>query len=138
MPDWSTNTIAVKGKKADVIKWLKVGLTNAKTRNRSKINATLVAAQIEDFLNGEKTRLTLDDFNPMPETFKLYDTTNAMREYDAWLMRGFMDEYKRYSPKLFEKEVNDAVDAYFKENHIKKVDVIYAGYSALLELFEDT
>lgn len=129
MPNWSTNTIAVKGKKADVIKWLKVGLTNAKTRNRSKINATLVAAQIEDFLNGTKTKLTLDDFNPMPETFKLFDTTNAMREYDAWLMRGIMDEYKRYSPKLFEREVNDAIDAYFKENHINKEELIGQQYT---------
>lgn len=118
MPNWSTNTIAVKGKKADVIKWLKVGLTNAKTRNRSKINATLVAAQIEGFLNGKKTRLTLDDFNPMPETFKLHDTTNAMRDFENWLERGVMDEYKRYSPLFYHDAIVKKIENYYAENNI--------------------
>lgn len=121
MPNWSTNTIAVKGKKADVINWLNVGLMeiNKVELKDIKVSVDMVEQIIADVLNGAK--LTLDSFNPMPQTFLEFDTTNTKRTFDAWLTKGFMDEYNKYSPLLTEDKVrNNLMDYYLDKGIILK------------------
>lgn len=73
MPNWSTNVVAVKGNTTKVINWLKSGVN---------VPADITLDNLADWLNMQK--ITLDDFNPMPQTFKDWDTTNQMRQFDTW------------------------------------------------------
>lgn len=73
MPNWSTNVVAVKGNTTKVINWLKSGVN---------VPADITLGNLADWLNMQK--ITLDDFNPMPQTFKDWDTTNQMRQFDTW------------------------------------------------------
>lgn len=110
MPNWSTNTIAIKGKKNDVLNFLNSVL------KETKVTADMAGQIIADVLNGAK--LTLDSFNPMPKTFEEHDTTNTKRTFDNWLTNGFMDEYKRHSPLLDEEDVRKALQDYYLKNGI--------------------
>lgn len=123
MPNWSTNTIAVKGKKADVINWLNAGLKEInKAENKDiKVSESMDTQTIADNLN--ETKLTLDSFNPMPKTFDEYDTTNTKRTYDEWLVRGFMSKYNRHSPLLDDETVRQAIADYYIEKGIVPKDL---------------
>lgn len=123
MPNWSTNTIAVKGKKADVINWLNAGLKEInKAENKDfKVSESMDVQTIAANLNAAK--LTLDSFNPMPKTFDEYDTTNAKRAYDDWLVKNFMSDYNRHSPLLDYETVSQAIADYYTEKGIVLKDL---------------
>lgn len=81
MPNWSTNVVAVKGNTTKVINWLKSGVN---------VPADITLDNLADWLNMQK--ISLDDFNPMPQTFKDWDTTNQIRQFDTWFAETlFMD-----------------------------------------------
>lgn len=74
MPNWSTNVVAVKGNTTKVMNWLKSGVN---------VPDDVKLYNLADWLN--KQNISLDSFNPMPQTFKDWDTTNRMRQFDTWL-----------------------------------------------------
>lgn len=82
MPNWSTNVVAVKGNTTKVMNWLKSGVN---------VPDDVKLGNLADWLNTQK--ISLDDFSPMPQTFKDWDTTNQLRKFDAWfpqtLFKGF-------------------------------------------------
>ena len=81
MPNWSYNTISVKGEKAQVIDWLNKGLKQEKCK--TLLTTDMPIEKIKEICKGAE--LSLDSFNPMPKTFKDWDTTNDIRNYDFWL-----------------------------------------------------
>lgn len=74
MPNWSNNVIAVKGNTTKVMNWLKSGVN---------LPDDVKLDNLADWLN--KQNISLDSFNPMPQTFKDWDTTNQMRQFETWL-----------------------------------------------------
>ena len=80
MPNMSTNTIAVKGKKSDVIHWLNTGL------QETKAAADMTEKDIAIILYD--TQLTLDSFNPTPETPDKHGATPL----ECWRIEGQGDE----------------------------------------------
>jgi hypothetical protein len=97
MPNWSNNIVAVKGNTTKVINWLKTGVN---------IPEDVKLDNLADWLN--KQKISLNDFNPMPQIFKDWDTTNQMRQFDTWFTEtlfkgmGFMGEI---SPITLPKKV---------------------------------
>jgi hypothetical protein len=97
MPNWSNNVIAVKGNTTKVMNWLKSGVN---------VPDDVKLGNLADWLN--KQKISLDDFSPMPQTFKDWDTTNQMRQFDTWFTEtlfngmGFMGEI---SPITLPKKV---------------------------------
>lgn len=97
MPNYSSNIIAVKGNTTKVINWLKSGVN---------VPDDVKLGNLADWLNTQK--ISLDDFNQMPQTFKDWDTTNQMRQFDTWFAEtlfmgmGFMGEI---SPITLPKKV---------------------------------
>ena len=97
MPNWSNNVIAVKGNTTKVMNWLKSGVN---------VPDDVKLDNLADWLN--KQNISLDSFNPMPQTFKDLDTTNQMRQFDTWFTEtlfmgmGFMGEI---SPITLPKKV---------------------------------
>lgn len=85
MPNWTLNTINVRGSKEDI------------------------ATMLNDAVKGENGALSLSSWFPIPETFKKYDTTNfpnakglviGKKYHDAWGNEGIVteemiEEYKR-------------------------------------------
>lgn len=94
MPNWSYNTISVRGEKAQVINWLNKGLKQEKCK--TLLTTDMPLEKIKEICEG--ARLSLDSFNPMPKTFKDWDTTNSLQKYDWWL-QSIMRE-KKSSKKL--------------------------------------
>lgn len=90
MPNWSNNVIAVKGSTTKVMNWLQSGM---------KVPADITLDNLADFLNQQK--ITLDNFNPMPQIFKEWDTANRKREFKFWfsetLFKG-MGFFSNFSP----------------------------------------
>lgn len=82
MPNWVNNVVAVKGNTTKVINWLKSGVN---------VPDDVKLDNLADWLN--KQNISLDDFNPMPQTFKDWDTTNQMCKFDTWFLNrlGFYD-----------------------------------------------
>jgi len=82
MPNWSNNVIAVKGSTTKVMNWLKSGVN---------VPDDVKLDNLADWLN--KQNISLDSFNPMPQTFKDWDTTNSLRTFNFWfpqtLFKGF-------------------------------------------------
>ena len=115
MPNWSTNIIAVKGKNFEVIKWLNIGVEG---RSHKKLEYGMSAQEMMDILNNVSKPISLDSFNPMPNTFHEYDTTNKKETFVSWLCDRFMDDRKKFSPKLNEKEVYAAAKKYLAEQGI--------------------
>lgn len=74
MPNWVNNIVAVKGNTTKVMNWLKSGVN---------VPDDVKLYNLADWLN--KQNISLDSFNPMPQTFKDWDTTNRMRQFDTWL-----------------------------------------------------
>lgn len=73
MPNWSTNTIAVFGKKENVINFINDALT------------ALGKSQVNDVVEGADALRSLDivtmgTWRPMPEVFTQFDTTNQKDE----------------------------------------------------------
>lgn len=97
MPNWVNNIVAVKGNTTKVIKWLKTGVN---------VPDDVKLGNLADWLNQQK--ISLDDFNPMPQTFKDWDTTNQLRQFNTWFTEtlfmgmGFMGEI---SPITLPKKV---------------------------------
>ena len=60
MPNWTYNTISIKGDKDKLTQFMKDGLANAQTPEKE----------------GENPQLYLSSWIPTPETFRKYDTTN--------------------------------------------------------------
>lgn len=104
MPNWSNNVIAVKGSTTKVMNWLKIGV---------KVPADITLDNLADFLNQQK--VTLDDFNPMPQIFKDWDTTNNKREFKSWftetLFKG-MGLFSDFSPITLPAKVQKHFLAY--------------------------
>lgn len=112
MPNWSSNCIAVKGKKESIINWLNKGIGEV------KLTADMDCVTIQNILN--ESKLSLDSFNPMPETFKDWDTTNQMECYMNWLCGGYNDGLKKNSPLFSSQDVYKAVTAAAKEKFGEK------------------
>lgn len=97
MPNWSNNVIAVKGNTTKVMNWLKSGVN---------VPDDVKLGNLADWLNTQK--ITLDDFNPMPQTFKDWDTTNNLQTFNFWfpqtLFKGF-GFYNDKSPITLPKKV---------------------------------
>lgn len=104
MPNWSNNVIAVKGSTTKVMNWLQIGV---------KVPADITLDNLADFLNQQK--VTLDDFNPMPQIFHDWDTTNNKRDIQSWfvatLFRG-CGFYNGVSPITLPKKVEKHFMAY--------------------------
>ena len=104
MPNWSHNVIAVKGSTTKVMNWLQIGV---------KVPADITLDNLADFLNQQK--VTLDDFNPMPQIFKDWDTTNNKREFKTWfaetLFKG-MGCFSNFSPITLPAKVQKHFLAY--------------------------
>ena len=99
MPNWVRGEYAIKGTKKNVLNFLNEGLMNSgcepmksckKAFDCLKKNAKTKDSNFHYADNGRvgdkltepaiitfKDRLTFDTFRPMPDTFKLYDTTNC-------------------------------------------------------------
>ena len=69
--------------------------------------------------------------NPNPTPMQL-----IRRKYEELHKQERLERTKQFNTRI-PTEIYNEINAFLQENHIKKVDVIYAGYSALLELFED-
>ena len=98
MPNWSTNVVAVKGNTTKVINWLKSGVN---------VPDDVKLGNLADWLN--KQNISLDSFNPMPQTFKEWDTTNSLRTFNFWfpqtLFKGFGFYDSSSSPITLPKKV---------------------------------
>lgn len=105
MPNWSYNTISVRGEKAQVINWLNKGLKQEKCKTLLTIDMSI--EKIKEICSGAK--LSLDSFNPMPKTFTDWDTTNQMKCYIDWLCDGYNNGQKNNSPLLDSQDVYKAV-----------------------------
>ena len=97
MPNWVNNIVAVKGNTTKVMNWLKSGVN---------VPDDVKLGNLADWLNTQK--ITLDDFNPMPQTFKDWDTTNNLQTFNFWfpqtLFKGF-GFYNDKSPITLPKKV---------------------------------
>lgn len=87
MPNWVTNTIAVKGSKNDVYAFIKV------------INAEIADDDFDSVIPKiEEKKPRLSTFVPMPQTFIDYDTTNHRNGVGLWYpmleSSGIMDKYQ--------------------------------------------
>jgi hypothetical protein len=101
MPNWVYGQYAIKGTKRNVLAFLNEGLGNSGLAPRRKCESAFKClkenaktkesrfAYSEDGAGNKLTvpaaivyedRLTLDTFRPMPDTFKLYDTTNCAKD----------------------------------------------------------
>lgn len=98
MPNWSTNVVAVKGNTTKVMNWLKSGVN---------VPDDVKLDNLADWLNEQN--ISLDSFNPMPQTFKDWDTTNRLRQFDTWftgtLFKGFGFYNGDISPITLPKKV---------------------------------
>jgi len=98
MPNWSNNVIAVKGNTTKVMNWLKSGVN---------VPDDVKLDNLADWLN--KQNISLDSFNPMPQTFKDWDTTNSLRTFNFWfpqtLFKGFGFYDSSSSPITLPKKV---------------------------------
>ena len=98
MPNWSTNVVAVKGNTTKVINWLKSGVN---------VPDDVKLGNLADWLN--KQNISLDSFNPMPQTFKEWDTTSSLRTFNFWfpqtLFKGFGFYDSSSSPITLPKKV---------------------------------
>lgn len=74
MPNYCYNTIAVKGKKCDVIKFINDGLNESGKHISEITDKTLPIIG--------KAELTMRSWLPMPQTFIDYDTTNKLLPLD--------------------------------------------------------
>ena len=71
MPNWVYNTVAVKGSKADLINFLKNGISNTSTPVSDDFDTLLTNIQ-----NDAENKLRMSNFRPIPKTFQDFDTTN--------------------------------------------------------------
>lgn len=71
MPNWVYNTVAVKGSKADLINFLKNGISNTTIPVSDDFDTLLANIQ-----NDADNRLRMSNFRPIPKTFQDFDTTN--------------------------------------------------------------
>ena len=71
MPNWVYNTIAVKGSKADLINFLKKGISNTSIPVSDDFDTLLANIQSD-----ADNKLRMSNFRPIPKTFQDFDTTN--------------------------------------------------------------
>lgn len=135
MPNWSYNYISVKGSKEQVVNWLNMGLKNHHTKIRVKKEMSI--DEIKEKISALKRELTLDNFNPMPQTFQDWDTTNSMETYYSWLMGGWNNEYKKYSPHLDNKETYEKVKAHIYKEDYNNNDLDNAAKELYPQYIED-
>lgn len=87
MPNWSSNSLTIQGKKSDIIAMF--------------AKATPVFSKYD---NAEV--YTLQSFVPMPETYKAIDTTNSLSCFLSVKKRKMKDD----NPNLSEEEINAMFD----------------------------
>ena len=112
MPNFSFNTIAIRGTKKQVIEFLNEGLkrTHGRKKNFSLLSVNATIDEIEEKL---KTHvLTLRSWLPMPRTYKQYDTANKMNDFDWWLYDKFKGKVKL---KDIERDIEKYKEKYFEE-----------------------
>ena len=56
MPNISMNTIAVKGKKADVVNWLSIGLPKMKGEDDNKVEIYVALARLQSIATRKRRR----------------------------------------------------------------------------------
>lgn len=86
MPNWSSNTLVIRGKKNDVVDFLLVGLNQQKVKltfDLHKSKAENIAKTLNE--GNKKQILSLRSWMPMPKTFIEWDTTNQLQSFDSWL-----------------------------------------------------
>ena len=86
MPNWSYNTVVLQGKKEAVHKFIKIGLENSNLQSLNDIDKDweLLCKEGKTKVNSNdimETNLSARTFFPMPDTFRLYDTTNNPKKY---------------------------------------------------------
>jgi len=108
MPNWSFNTVAIRGAKNEVINFLNEGLkrTHGRKKSFSPIAENASTAEIKEKL--DKYGLSLRSWLPMPRTFIQWDTTNSMKNFDWWLQ-----DTKRVS--LSWKEIQEQLEELQKQ-----------------------
>lgn len=90
MPNFSFNTIAVKGKREHVIAWLNKARKFHVSPNVS--NKHLI--KILNTMSNSGYGLSLHSFVPIPKTYKHFDTTNDLLKRDFF--KGTDKEYAKY------------------------------------------
>ena len=113
MPNWSFNTVAIRGKKNEVINFLNEGLkrSHGRKKNFALLPEGASTEQISEAL--AKYPLTLRSWLPMPRTFIKYDTTNQKTSYASWLCR----EKTAKLTRKWNEEVSKNIKAHLEANN---------------------
>lgn len=130
MPNWVQNEIAIKGKSADLVKFINDGLKGSFKYCRNKLQITELNQETIDQINNlsGKRRLSFASYVPMPKTFIKWDTTNQKCKFDDWIERGKSTNFGNYDKELFQK-----IRAYFEENKEKWVAIAKEKYADIVK-----
>ena len=116
MPNYSNNTIVIKGDEKKLLAFINEGLKNAGLETSNDLKE----AYIRLFDNGKK--VTLTTFRPMPETFREFDTTN---DYNPELVEHIATNNKRSLCETIHPAYVDEMKGCTDKEKIKEVQERY-------------
>lgn len=125
MPNWSFNTIAIRGTKKQVINFLNEGLkrTHGRKKGFALLAENATAVEIEDKLRNYG--LSLRSWLPMPRTFLRFDTTNKLPDFHWWV-------YDKLKRKVEFKDIESNIEMY-KEKYADEYKKYCEGYEKAKE-----
>lgn len=123
MPNWSYNTIAIKGNKNSVINFLNDGL---KTKN-------LFVEEITEKTQDLFVEMSLRSWMPMPQIFEDYDTTNELPEL-SYMIRYRKELLKRKFPNDYEEIIGGVISPELME----RLKLFYETYKVEWEQAKET
>jgi hypothetical protein len=111
MPNWSSNTLTIQGKKSDVI---------------------AMFAKATPKIKGDSVLYTLQSFVPMPDTYKQVDTTNSLTSFLFSKKKDMYDEHPELSDdeieKMFSEIEQELVSVYEKAKEYQQLTYGVVGW----------
>lgn len=105
MANYVDSTVFINGSKRAIVGFLNKGLKNNQSDKR--LNVKMKGAEVVSLLNTLDVPLEVESYIPMPQTYKVWDTTNGLKSFNIWYEEGCVSNQANVGDPLWKERYEE-------------------------------